>query len=59
MSRELVIRLVPGYGYLAIVREFNPVNGRSGREIYRGEFHPTVLEAATRAHPYMVMEVIA
>jgi hypothetical protein len=53
MSREMIVRFVPGYGYLPIVREFDPMAGTPGKELYRGEFRPTAIEAACVCQPFM------
>lgn len=43
---EMVIRAVPNYGFLPIVRAYNPETGETGKEYYRGEFHATSVKAA-------------
>jgi len=53
MIRELVIRHVPHYGFLPIVREFDTAIGEVGREIYRGEFKASVILAAYAAERHM------
>ena len=56
MSREQIVRFVPGYGYLPIVREFSLATGKPGRELYRGEFRATALEAAIVSQPFMEVD---
>ncbi len=53
MIRELLIRHVPHYGFLPIVREFNTATGEVGQEIYRGEFKASVILAAYAAERHM------
>ncbi len=43
---ELIIRQVPGYGFLPIVRDFDLTNGLVIDEFYRGDFYRTAKEAA-------------
>ena len=45
MTRELIIRHVPGYGYLPIVRDVDLETGRQ-QEIYRGDFRKSANLAA-------------
>ena len=56
MIRELVIRHVPHYGFMPIVREFNTATGEIGQEIYRGEFKASVILAAYAAERHMEIE---
>lgn len=48
MNSELIIRHVPNYGFLPIVRDYGTASSRPGKEYYRGEFYRTV-EDAVRA----------
>ncbi len=56
MNRELIVRFVPGYGYLPIVREYSLASGRPGRELYRGEFKASAIAAAYSAERHMGVE---
>lgn len=53
MTRELIIRAVPGHGFLPIVREYNLIDGKPGKEIYRGDFRATVLEATVAGQQFL------
>lgn len=53
MNRELIIRFVPGYGYLPIVREIDLVTGQIGAEIYRGDFRRSAVLAAYAGERYL------
>ncbi len=56
MSTELIVRFVPGRGYLPIVREYSLASGRPGRELYRGEFKASAIAAAYSAERHMGVE---
>jgi len=43
MKHDLIIRTVPGYGYLPIIVDYENDN-----ELYRGEFQKTASQALTK-----------
>lgn len=51
---EMLIRAVPNYGFLPIVRAYNPDTGEAGKEYYRGEFHQTPVKAAFFGYRHMI-----
>ena len=59
MIRELIIRHIPHYGFLPIVREFDTATGEVGAEIYRGEFKASVVLAAYAGQKHMEGEPCA
>ncbi len=58
MNHELIIRHVPGYGWLPIVRDYDITTGQAGKEHYRGDFYRTV-EKAVKAGRRHFWEAVA
>lgn len=58
MTRELIIRHVPGYGYLPIVRDVDLETGRQ-QEIYRGDFRKSAILAAYAGERFMPQKEVS